>query len=310
MRAVVLPEFGSAPALIDIDTPEPAVGEVRVRVRAAAVNGFDLAVVNGYVQGLMEHRFPVVLGKDFAGTVDAVGPGVRGYTVGDRVFGVVTKPFLGDGSFGDFVTVPVAVGLAKLPENVGFAEGAALGLAGTAAMDSLAAAGLAAGSTVLIVGATGGVGNQAIQLAAAAGVRVIATFHTAAGKAHVSTLGAAETVDYREDVAASVLALHPEGVDAVVHLAGDLVALLPVLREGGRMVSLLIGSAEQMPAGTATLVPVVANPTPDILARIAGNQAAGTTSVTIQRSYRLEDVPAALADFSAGTIGKLVITLT
>lgn len=310
MRAVVLPEFGSAPALIDIDTPEPAVGEVRVRVRAAAVNGFDLAVVNGYVQGLMDHRFPVVLGKDFAGTVDAVGPGVSGYTVGDRVFGVVTKPFLGDGSFGDFVTVPVSVGLAKLPESVGFAEGAALGLAGTAAMDSLAAAGLAAGSTVLIVGATGGVGNQAIQLAAAAGARVIATFHTAAGQAHVSTLGAAETVDYRGDVAASVLALHPEGVDAVIHLAGDLAALVPLLREGGRLVSLLIGSAEQMPAGTAILVPVVANPTPDILARIAGNQAAGTTSVSIQRSYRLEDAPAALADFSAGTIGKLVITLT
>lgn len=103
--------------------------------------------------------------------------------------------------------------------------------------------------------------------AAAAGVRVIATFHAAAGKAHVSILGAAETVDYREDVAASVLAHHPEGVDAVVHLDGDL------------------------------------------LARLTDNQGAGTTSVGIQRTYRLEDVPAALADFSAGTLGKLVITL-
>ncbi|WP_243399698.1 zinc-binding dehydrogenase [Arthrobacter glacialis] len=222
---------------------------------------------------------------------------------------MVTKSFLGDGTFGDFVTVPVAVGLAKLPDNVGFAEGATLGLAGTAAMDSLAAAGPPSGSTVLIVGATGGVGSQAIQLASAAGVRVIATFHTAAGKAHVSTLGAAETVDYREDVAASVLARHPDGVDAVVHLAGDLAALLPVVRKGGRLVSLLIGSPDQVPAGSAEVVPVVANPTPDILARLADNQAAGTSSVSIQRTYRLEDVPAALADFSAGTIGKLVLIL-
>lgn len=71
----------------------------------------------------------------------------------------------------------------------------------------------------------------------------------------------------------------------------------------------LIFSPEQVPAGTATVVPIVANPTPEILARIAENHAAGRTSVTIQRSYRLQDVPAALADFSAGTIGKLVIVL-
>lgn len=220
MRAVVLPEFGSAPALIDIDTPVPLEGEVRVRVRAAAVNGFDLAVVNGFVRGMMEHRFPVVLGKDFAGIVDAVGPGVRGYAVGDRVFGVVTKSFLGDGSFGEFVTVPVSVGLAKLPESVNFAEGAALGLAGTTANDVVAAAELSAGSTILVVGATGGVGSQVIQLAAAAGARVIATMHTAKGEAHVTSLGAGESLNYREDLAAGVLARHPEGVDVVVHLAG------------------------------------------------------------------------------------------
>lgn len=116
-------------------------------------------------------------------------------------------------------------------------------------------------------------------------------------------------MNHREDLVASVLALRPEGVDAVVHLAGDVQALLPAVRKGGPLVSLLIGSAEQMPAGTATLVPAVANPTPETLARIADNQATGTTSVSIQRTYRLEDVPAALADFSAGTLGKLVLIL-
>ena len=79
---------------------------MRVRVHAASVNGFDVAVANGYLKGMMEHRFPVVLGKDFAGTVDAVGAGVDRFQVGDRVFGVVTKPYLGDGSFAEYVTVP------------------------------------------------------------------------------------------------------------------------------------------------------------------------------------------------------------
>jgi NADPH2:quinone reductase len=309
MRAVVLPEFGSAPQIIDIDNPEPDEGEVRVRVRAASVNGFDVAVANGYLQGLMQHRFPVVLGKDFSGIVDAVGAGVTDYAEGDRVFGVVTKPFLGDGSFGEYVTVPTAVGLAKLPENVDFPQAAALGLAGTAAMDSIQAAGLAAGSTVLIAGATGGVGNQAVQLAAAAGARVIATAHTEEQRAHVTALGAHETVDYREGAAAAVLTRHPEGIDAVIHLAGDAAALLRVLRTGGRFVSTLISSPEQLPATTATVVPVYANPAPATLERLAENQSTGKTAVTIQRTYRLDEAPAALTDFAAGTLGKLVITI-
>ena len=113
MRAFVLTEFGAAPRLADLDVPEPAEGEVRVRVHAASVNGFDLSVAAGKHADMMEHRFPVVLGKDFAGVVDALGPGVSGYQVGDRVFGVVTKPYLGDGSFAEYVTVPTEVGLAK-----------------------------------------------------------------------------------------------------------------------------------------------------------------------------------------------------
>src|SRR5215210_9210501 len=120
MRAFALTGFRETPTIVEIPLPEPAEGEVRVRVHAASVNGFDLSVASGRLQGMMDHRFPVVLGKDFAGTIDAVGAGVIDYAPGDRVFGVVTKPYLGNGSFGEFVTVPVAVGLARLPEAVRF----------------------------------------------------------------------------------------------------------------------------------------------------------------------------------------------
>ena len=178
MRAVVMTGFDAAPSVTDIDVPEPAEGEVRIRVRAASVNGFDLAVAAGYTKDYMEHRFPLVLGKDFAGEVDAVGAGVGDYALGDRVFGTVTKPYLGDGSFAEHVTVPTAVGIARLPEQVTFTNAAALGLAGAAAHGIIDGLALQPGHTVLVVGATGGVGNQVVQLAAAAGATVIATAHT------------------------------------------------------------------------------------------------------------------------------------
>jgi len=106
MRALILQDFDSAPVLGEVPTPEIDANEVRVRVQAASLNGFDTFVARGYLKGMMEHRFPVVLGKDFAGTVVAVGPDVSRFAVGDPVFGVVTKPFLGDGSYGEYVTIP------------------------------------------------------------------------------------------------------------------------------------------------------------------------------------------------------------
>jgi NADPH:quinone reductase-like Zn-dependent oxidoreductase len=304
MRAVAFTAFGVAPEVHEIELPEPGEGEVRVRVHAASINGFDLAVANGYLQGMMEHRFPVVLGKDFAGTIDAVGDGVTGYAVDDRVFGVVTKPFLGDGSLGEYVTVPVAVGLAKLPASVSFTDGAALGLAGSAAVDALTAAALQPGERVLVSGATGGVGNWIVQLAVHAGATVIATAHTDAEKALVTALGAAETVDHTADLAAQV-----KDVDVVIHLAGDPATLLGVLRSGGRFVSTLIGSPDQLPTGDYTVVAVFATPAPATLDRLASHLAQGETRLTIDTVYPLDQAIDAIAQFSAGTTGKIVVTV-
>jgi NADPH:quinone reductase len=300
MRAVAFTAFGAAPAVQEIDRPDPVEGEVRVRVQAASINGFDIAVANGYLQGMMEHRFPVVLGKDFAGTVDAVGAGVSDYAVGDRVFGVVTKPFLGDGSLGEYVTVPVSVGLAKLPASVSFTDGAALGLAGSAAVDALTAANVQAGERVLVAGATGGVGNWVVQLAARAGATVIATAHTDEEKALVTSLGAAETVDYDTPV---------KDVDVVFHLAGDPAALLGTLRGGGRLVSTLGTTAEQLGTDEHTVVGVFANPAPETLDRLAAHHEQGETRLAIDRVYPLDDAIDAIAHFGAGTKGKIVVTV-
>jgi NADPH:quinone reductase-like Zn-dependent oxidoreductase len=309
MHALVISDFGAGPELSELDKPEPAAGEVLVRVRAASVNGFDQAVAAGYLKGMMEHRFPVVLGKDFAGQIESLGSGVDDFAVGDRVFGVVTKAYLGDGSFGEYVTVPTALGLAKLPASIPFAEAAALGLAGAAAVAAIDAANLTTGTTVLVAGATGGVGNQAVQLAARAGAAVIATATTAEASEFVRSLGATEVVDYTGDVAAVVLADHPDGVDVVLHLAGDPTELLAAVRLGGKFISVLVGSPDQLPSNDVTVMPVFANPTPDILSRLARSQDVGDTAVTVQSTYPLQSAAQALIDFRSGTVGKRVIVI-
>lgn len=309
MRAFVLPGFDQTPEIQELPVPEPGAGEVRVKVHAASVNGFDLAVANGYLKGAMEHRFPVVLGRDFAGVIDAVGDGVEGYATGDRVFGVITGSHLDDGTFVEYLTVPTAVGLARIPEDVSFEEAAALGLAGTAAIDAVDAAGIVPGSVVLVAGATGGVGTHAVQLAASAGAHVIATAHTDEERAHVSGLGAAGSVDFTLDIPEQITATHPDGVDVVLHFAGDPAPLAGTVKSGGAFVSTTAQTAEQAGSPQGSFTSVYAMPTPQTLGRLADNQTGQRTRVTIQRSYGLDDVAEAFGHFAGGTLGKLIIVI-
>jgi NADPH:quinone reductase len=307
MRALAMTGFDAAPTLTDLEVPEPADGEIRVRVRAASVNGFDLAVAAGYTRDYMEHRFPLVLGKDFAGEVDALGGDMTGYAVGDRVFGSVTKPYVGDGSFAEYVTVPTTVGLAPLPESISFTDAGALGLAGAAAHGIIDAAALQPDQTMLVVGATGGVGNQVVQLAAAAGARVIATAHTDAERDLVTQLGAQVTVDHTGDLASQVRAIAPDGVHVLAHLAGD-PGVVELVRDGGRFLSTLLQSPDQLPSQTVTVVPVYANPTREVLDCVSHGLAGGDTTVTVQQVFPLDQAQAALDTFAQGTLGKVVIS--
>lgn len=205
--------------------------------------------------------------------------------------------------------MPVAVGIAKLPESIDFTEAAGLGLAGTAAVDSFDAAAVTAGQTVLIAGATGGVGQQALQLAVRAGAEVIATASSPEEIELVTKLGAAGTVDYKGDVAARVADVYPAGVDAVLHFAGDPQSLVPALKPDGAFVSTLIQSAEQVPADGVAVFPIYATPSAATLERIAHHHEEKHTTVTVQRVYELDQAGDAFDDFAAGTLGKLVIAI-
>src|SRR5215216_1809480 len=244
MKAIATTDFGAPVTLVEISTPEPGEGEILVRVASSSINGFDLSVASGRLKGMMEHRFPVVLGKDFAGTVESTGAGVDGFAEGDTVVGVVMKPELGDGSFGERVATPAAFA-AKVPDGVDAATAGALGLAGTAAHDAVEAVELQQGETVLVSGATGGVGIIAVQLLKARGAYVIATASTD---------------------------------DEIAFVRGDV-----------------------------ALASIMANPVTATLAKLADAAAAGIIRVPVTRTYGLEDVPQGLADFAAGTLGKLAV---
>jgi NADPH:quinone reductase-like Zn-dependent oxidoreductase len=310
MRAFVLSDFERQSTLAEIPTPEPGPGQVLVRVRAASVNGIDLSIASGRLQGMLDYDFPIVLGKDFAGTVEAVGPGVTGFAVGDRVFGVVSDPSpLSSRSFAEYLAVPAGPNLTRIPDGVDFAAAGVLGLAGTAALQAVDAIAPAAGETVLVSGATGGVGAYAVQLVAARGATVIATARPGEDAAFVRDLGASHTVDYTGDVAAQVGAIRPNGVDAVLHFAGDGAQLGALLVPGGRLASTLIMSPEQLPLPNVRVAPVFACADADTIDRLATEVAAGRLQTPIQRTYRLDEVGQALAGFAAGTHGNLAIAI-
>src|SRR6266508_2020514 len=250
MKAIATTDFGAPATLVEISTPEPGEGEIVVRIASSSINGFDLSVASGRLKGMMEHRFPVVLGKDFAGTVETIGAGVDDFAEGDTVFGVLMKPELGDGSFGERVATPAAFA-ARVPDGVDAATAGALGLAGTAAHDAVEAVEPQHGETVLISGATGGVG---------------------------------------------IIAVHGA-------------ALAALLSPGGRLASTLGLTLEQLGRDDVTLAPIMANPVTATLAKLADAAAAGIVRVPVTRTYRLEDVPEGLADFAAGTLGKLAVRI-
>lgn len=163
MRAVIIDGYGAAPDVRELPVPEPAPGEVRVRVRASSLNGFDVLLAAGALKGMYPHRFPVMLGKDFAGTVDELGAGVSDFAVGDDVFGVVSKAVPTEGGgFAEYLTTAAGAGLALIPAGLDYATAGRLGLAGATAVGLAEAVAPAPGEAVLVSGATGGVDRKSV----------------------------------------------------------------------------------------------------------------------------------------------------
>ena len=251
MRAFIVPEFGDPGSVAERPTPEPGEGQILVRVRAAGVNAADVMVRAGYLKDYMEHRFPLTPGRDFAGTVEAVGPGVTDFAPGDEVFGAADKPYQGEGSFAEYVSA-FAQNVARRPDGVSVEQAAALPVAGGTALAALDALGAGEGDTIAVIGAAGGVGSFVTGIAAARGLRVVAVTK-AANAEYVQSLGAADVVDYSAgDILSQLRERYPDGVAGVVDLFNDAqgaAALASAVRPGGRVVSSIAMGIDQALAG-------------------------------------------------------------
>jgi NADPH2:quinone reductase len=248
MRAFIVPEFGERGAVGERPTPRPGEGQILVRVNAAGVNTMDAGARTGMLKDYMDHRLPLTPGTDYAGTVEAVGPGVTGFEVGDEVFGDVGKPYVGEGSFAEYVTVAADLA-ARRPEQLTPEQAAALPRAAGTALAAVDALGGASGDTIAIVGAAGGVGGFATQLAAERGLRVIAVTRSDHAQ-YVRDLGASDVIDYTsQDIVEELKRREPDGVAGIIDLHHDaqgLLPLVPAVRPGGRIVSSIAMGADQV----------------------------------------------------------------
>jgi NADPH:quinone reductase len=323
MRAFVLTGFDgpSATALTEVADPVPGDGSVLVAVQAAGVGAWDAQTSRGAFAGAGGlTTFPQVLGWDFAGTVTMVGAGVTDWQPGDPVLGFSPQPWAGAGAFAEAIAVPASA-LARRPDGLAVEAAAVLpvsiltaDLAVRAAVpDAVLAAGggtpAAAAPSVLILGAAGGVGRLATQLAVAAGAVVSAS--VAADQAAMATaLGATLVVDRSESVADQVLSRHGQ-VDAVIDLVGPAAraGIGAAIKDGGRFVSTVpYGDTPDERAIDSTSIQVLPNGAR--LAELAALAADGELRIAVGQVIPFAEAARALADVEAGAgPGKVVLDL-
>jgi len=212
MRAAQFSRYGGPEVLdiVELPDPHPAPGQVRIRVHAAGISATDPKLRQGVLNFGAE--LPQTTGRDVAGVVDEIGEGVTDVAVGDRVFGASDD---GAGA----AELALLTHRAPIPTSLGFVDAAGLPVAletATRALDQLK---VAAGSTLLVNGAAGGIGSTVVQLAVARGARVIGTASTA-NHNYLRLLGA-EPTTYGEGMAERVRALAPDGVDVALDVSGS-----------------------------------------------------------------------------------------
>lgn len=319
MQAIQVLEFGGPEVLTVRDLPDPAAGpgQVVVDVRAIGINPVETYIRAGVYPVLPE--LPFVPGHDAAGVVEAVGDGVEGLQPGDRVYTAGTL----SGAYAA-KTLANAGTVHKLPDNVSFEQGAALGVPYTTAYRALLQRAQARpGETVLVHGATGGVGIAAVQLACAAGMRVIATGGSDAGRQLATRYGAEHVLDHGQK---DYLARVPEltggaGADVILEMLANvnLGRDLGVLARKGRVVvigsrgTVEINPRDTMGRDAAILGMALPNVAPDeyasIHAALGAGLANGTLVPEIALRLKLEQAPEAHERvMQPGAHGKIVLT--
>ena len=234
MKAVRIHAFGGADSLVyeDAPMPEPAAGQVRIKVRAAGVNPLDWKIRKGDFEKDMKHELPLTLGWDVAGDIESLGSGVTDFAVGDAVYALAD--FTHNGAYAEFVVVD-AKSIAPKPKSLNYVEAASVPMAAeTARMAIFDTGQVKAGQTVLIHGAAGSLGGFAVQLAKSRGAHVIGTA-SGSDADYVKGLGADQVIDYKNEHFETIA----KNVDLVLDTVGGKTQELSwqVLKPGGMIVS-------------------------------------------------------------------------
>lgn len=326
MRAAVLDEFGSSPAIRRIERPTAGPGELLVRVLASGVNPLDVKIRAG-AAGHARTALPAVLGVDLAGRVEAVGDGVSGFDVGDEVYGLTGGVGAIQGSLAQYSAVDARL-VARAPRTWTARQAAAVPLSAITAWEALvdrAAAG--PGDTVLVHGGAGGIGHIAIQLAVERGCVVYAT-GSAADADRIEGLGAT-AIDYVTEAPQQYVAKHTggDGFDIVLDTVGGPVldaSFGSVRTYTGRVVSILgWGTHSLAPlsfrgasySGVFTLLPLLTGigreHHGEILAAVTELAERGAITPLVDgRAFTLDTVDAAHDLVATGqAVGKVVVTV-
>jgi NADPH:quinone reductase len=312
VRAFAVERLGATPAILELAKPTSPGGHV-VRVTHAGVNPLDYKLVDT----LTAHSsYPFVLGVDFAGVLEEAPPTDHELAVGDRVFGIART----HGSYAEYTAVPTntkAEALARIPDGVAAQHAAALPISGITALGAVNFCQLTQGQRIAVMGATGGVGGYAVQIARSRGAHVIATVHREADEA--VKLGAEEVYDSLDiDVIDAIKQKHPDGLDAVLDVVNGADAIrrdADILKVGGRLVSTLYVADIPWFAErhiSAENIASIENPlaSREGLTELGGLLAAGAITARVTATEPLADAAALLDRLRHGRVhGKAVLRM-
>lgn len=312
MRAAAVESFGAKVELVELPKPQAKSDQILVKISVAAINPFDWKVADGIIKGKAPHVFPLVLGNDAAGVVEFCGEDVTSFSVGDTIFGQFLHMPLGEGPYAEYARVPASNLLKKLPETLDIFQAAALPTAGMTALQMIENLNLPKGATILVVGATGGVGSFAVQLGAAQGLKVIATAR-ASKATRMAEFGAIVTIDHTSSLVSEQLRqLYPDGIDGLIDLMSDaeeFSALASQVKKGGTAFTTAFVADDaglqklSLKGGNFELVADHA-----LLDRLTDHVVSGRVIVPVDQIISLEEVPANIEHSREGhSAGKTLI---
>jgi NADPH:quinone reductase-like Zn-dependent oxidoreductase len=315
MKACVFDEFGNSSKLTirEVEKPRPNEAEILVKIIASGLNPVDWKIREGLFAQSIPHRFPVIPGWEMAGVIEETGFGARRFGPGDEVYGCCRRPVICEGTYAEYISIPESYVSLK-PYTLSFEEAAAFPLCGLTAYQCLYdTLRTGAGETILILGASGGVGTFAVQLAKIANARVIA-IASGSNLDYVKQLGADHVFAY--DAADYPGVLEPfalEGIPSIFDCVGKraLSELYDFIRPGSRVVSIVNRHPE--PALAEKKIDyhyVFVEPNSRELDRLSELADDSQVRVHVSRRFSLDEAALAQDEMAGGhTRGKLVIDI-